>query len=357
MQAPRVDWSMGARAARLIDWRTASQVGRRLAGNSVSIVPAERARLDEQLAEAVVTAQELVTSFTGLTVPGSRPRAWVMSRGQWIDSNIASLERAIEPLAIKALGDRIGSSPWRTRALGAQLGALLGYVSRKVLGQYDVFLPPDDEGLLYFVGPNLAGMERQYRLRPEGFRLWLALHEVTHRVQFSGAPWLRGYITEMVDTYLSTMELDPKRAIENLLRALENVRERRGAGTMGLVFALMTPRQLELFHQMQAVMSLLEGHASYVMNSVGLVRIEDLDRMKRALDERRRRGGLERSFQRAIGFDQKIRQYGIGERFVAEIVEGGGMDRLNLAFEERGNLPTLQEIGEPERWLARVAPG
>jgi coenzyme F420 biosynthesis associated uncharacterized protein len=283
-----------------------------------------------------------------------------MSRGEWIDANLRSLERVIEPLALQALGEktkRMKPGSWRTKTMGAQVGALFGYVSRKVLGQYDVFLPADDEGLLYFVGPNVVGLERRFGFDREGFRLWLALHEVTHRVQFTGAAWLRTYLMGMLETYLSTMELDPARIMDNLRRAIEDVRTSGSRPGMGLVFSLMSDEQKSQFARMQSMMSQLEGHASYVMNEVGKDHIRDFDRMKRALEQRRQSAsGVEKSFQRAIGFEQKVRQYGSGEAFVAEVVAQAGMSALNRAFVDPMNLPGPEEIADPASWLARTAP-
>ncbi|MEX1045991.1 MAG: zinc-dependent metalloprotease [Actinomycetota bacterium] len=358
MDKAAVDWSMGARNTKLIDWGTASRVGRRMAGGGPPLTALDRTRLDQEFADAVSEADALAASVTQLPGAKAPSRAWVMSRGQWIDANVGSMERVLEPLAarILKLHPRPGND-WRTRALGGQVGFLFGYVSRKVLGQYDLFQPPDDEGLLYFVGPNVLATERRFRFDRGGFRLWLALHEVTHRVQFASAPWLRTHVTGMIDEYLATVELEPQRVMDNLRRAVSEMLEGGEWRSMGIIFALMTPEQRVMFDKMQATMSLLEGHASFVMNAGGRERIRDFDRMKRGLEERRKTRGLEKSFQRAIGFESKLRQYGTGERFVSEVVEKAGMEAFNAVWKEPANLPTLAEIADPGIWLARVAPG
>ncbi len=230
----------------------------------------------------------------------------------------------------------------------------MGYVARKVLGQYDVFLPPDDEGLLYFVGPNVIEVERRFSLPPRDFRLWIAIHEVTHRVQFGSATWLQGYLSGQVNEYLDSVQLDSHEMMTQLRRAAEEARAGGDWRGMGGVFLLLTPEQREMFMRMQALMSLLEGHASFVMNEVARDHVADVDRMRRALSARRRASNVERGFQKAIGFDQKIRQYDTGERFVRAIVERAGMSTFNLVWRSAGDLPTLEEIGEPERWLARI---
>ncbi len=355
MEAAAIDWSMGSRAAALVDWTTAAETGRRVGGAGPPTPPAERARLREDLAELVPGSESLIAGFTGMRASGFRARPWVMSRGEWVGANLNGLQRLLEPLAKRLVPEGANRSPLRRKALGVQIGGLLGYVSRKVLGQYDVFLPPDDEGLLYFVGPNVVEAERRFALSPRDFRLWIAIHEATHRVQFGATPWLRQYVVRQVDAYLETVQADPREMLEQLRRAVEQVRA--GADWRGPngILLLMTEEQRALFAKLQAVMALLEGHASFVMNGVAAGRVKDLDRMRRALRERRRTGGVEQAFQRVVGLESKVAQYDIGQRFVAAAVERAGMDGFNSVWEREEHLPTLQEIREPSRWLGRVA--
>lgn len=345
---------MGSAAARLVDWDTAGDVGKRLGGSGPSLTPVDRARVREELAEAVPRAEALVSEFTGLRVDGFRSRPWVMSRGEWVRANALSLQRLLEPLAQRMLAVHPSRSDVRRKVLGAQIGLLLGYMSKKVLGQYDVFLPPDDGGLIYFVGPNLAEVQRRYGLPARDFHLWVALHEVTHRLQFGGTSWLPGYLSRQVSAYLNTAQLDTKQLVEQLKRATAEIRSGVDWRAGGALLLLLTPEQRDLFRRMQAVMSLLEGHATFVMNRVGAGRVRDLDRMRRALKERRSASGVERTFQRAIGFESKVRQYDVGERFVTAVVERSGVDGLNLVWASEVNLPTLDEVVDPGRWLARV---
>lgn len=355
MEAAAIDWSMGSRAAVLVDWDTAAETGRRVGGSGPPTPAVERARLREDLAGIVPEAEAAIGEFTGLQASGFRSRAWVMSRGEWVRANLGGLQRLLEPLAGKLVPPGANRSELRRKALGAQIGGLLGYVSRKVLGQYDVFLPPDDDGLLYFVGPNVVEAERRYALPARDFRLWIAIHEVTHRVQFAGTPWLKPYLRRHVDEYLDTVQVDSRELIAQLRRAADEIRA--GAdwrGPQGILL-LMSEGQRALFSKMQALMALLEGHASFVMNRVADGRVRDLDGMRRALRARRRAGGVERGFQRAIGFETKIAQYDLGERFVRAIVDSVGMESFNRIWEREEHLPTLEEITEPARWVGRVA--
>ena len=350
-----LDWSMRGSGG-LLDWATASRVGERLSGRGPSLTKVERARVVEDLSELVVQAEDLVRDFTGLSHEGYRARSWVMSRSEWIDANLRGFQRVIEPLAARALTRHgVQAGPFRRKILGAQVGSLMGYVSRKVLGQYDLFLPPDDDGLIYFVGPNVAEVEQRFRFPKRDFRLWLALHEVTHRIQFGSVTWLKGFLTGQIDEYLSQIELDPKRVFEALRKAVDEVRQ-HGARGADLLPLLMTPGQRQIFERLQGLMALLEGHASFVMERLGTEHVNESDRMRRGLQERRRSSRLERSFQRLIGFDRKISQYDTGQRFVAHVVDKAGMAGFNRVWQDEGTLPSFPEILQPDDWLARVSP-
>jgi coenzyme F420 biosynthesis associated uncharacterized protein len=350
-----VDWSMGSRSSLLADWGTAVDVGRRIAGPGPKVVPADRARMREDLSGHVVRAEGLVTDFSRLSVEGFRSRAWVMGRGDWIRQNVSGLQRLLEPLADRIIASKPDRPNIARKTLGAQVGAIVGYVSRRVLGQYDVFLPPDDDGLIYFVGPNLVDVERRYSLPPSDFRLWVAIHEVTHRVQFSSAPWLRGHLGGLVDEYLATVSFESGELRALLRRAVDDLQhgrvDLRGPGGLML---LLTPEQRSIFERTQALMSLLEGHASYVMNEVAKGEVTDLGRLKRALAARRKTRGVEKAFQRAIAFDQKVAQYDAGERFVHEVIARAGIETFNQVWDGPTNLPTREEVAEPVRWVARV---
>jgi coenzyme F420 biosynthesis associated uncharacterized protein len=354
---PRDNGGVTFVSEKLIDWGAADRVGRKIAGIGQKLSPVERARLFEDFSELVPEAETLVRGFTALEPGPQRSRAWVMSRGQWLHQNLMGFERVLEPFAQKLAANRSDGALASVRrgVLGAQLGALLGYLGHRVLGQYDMFLPPDDEGLLYFVAANVAGVERKHNFAQRDFRLWICLHEVTHRLQFGGAPWLRGYLMGLMDSYLSSVELDPNWLMERLRSAVAEVRSGDAERGFGWVFLLMTPDQRDMVKKMQAAMSLLEGHSNYVMDEVGKDRVPDAKVFREALHERRNRSGLEKALQRAIGLDVKVRQYALGERFVRKAVQEAGMDRFNVVWSGPSSLPTMDEIGRPEAWVARMA--
>jgi coenzyme F420 biosynthesis associated uncharacterized protein len=348
---------MAFAAEKLVDWHTATLVGRRVAGLGSPLSAVDRARLFEDFGELVPEAEAMVQEFTLLSPGPSRSRAIVMTRDEWLAANLRGFERVLEPLARKIMGPRHEGTlaGVRRSVLGAQLGGLLGYLGHRVLGQYDMFLPPDDEGLIYFVGANVAGVERKFRFPRREFRLWIALHEVTHRLQFGDAPWLRGHLMGLMDTYLESIEIDPGWLLDRVRAATKDIRSGRSeAKGFGWVFLLMTPDQRDVVRRMQAAMSLLEGHASYVMDRVSIDRVPSAGRFRRIVHQRRSKPGVEKAFQKAIGFDVKVRQYDLGQRFVSKAVEVVGMDGFNRVWEGPGSLPTMDEIGRPEEWVTRV---
>jgi coenzyme F420 biosynthesis associated uncharacterized protein len=282
-----------------------------------------------------------------------------MTRGEWIDQNLRGFEQILEPVARKLLDSRggHGSGTLRRRVLAFQFGAILGFLARKVLGQYDLFLPGDDRDLVYFVGPNILELERRHRFPRRGFRLWLALHEVTHRLQFESVPWLRPYVGDLVGSYLGTIELDARKLLERLRRALEEMRAGTLQRDLGVLFALMSPEQRETFRRMQALMSLLEGHGNYVMHTLSEGRVRGAERMYRTLQQRRRQGSFGRAMQKAVGLDVKVRQYDMGTNFVSEVSSLAGDQGFARVWERPENVPTLEEIARPHDWVERVASG
>lgn len=349
---------MDLAADRLVDWRTARVVGARVAARGAVLTPFDRSIMEQHFDEVVPEAEAIVGGFTGLQAGTYPSRPWVQSRAEWLSANLRGFERVMEPFARKLLQAQRQDGPpaaMRRHVLGAQVGGLLGYLGRRVLGQYDAFAPPDDEGTIYFVAANIAGMERRFGFPQREFRLWIAFHETCHRLQFGGVPWLRGHLWSSVERYLTSVELDPRWLLDRLEHAVrEAARGGLGKSDLGWFALLMTEDQRDMVRRMQALMSLLEGHATFVMNSVVRERLPMADAFHRTLHERRQKQGVEKAFQKAIGFDVKVRQYDQGERFVSAAVEAVGMERFNRIWESASNLPTLDEIARPDHWVARV---
>ncbi|MCB1269905.1 MAG: zinc-dependent metalloprotease, partial [Microthrixaceae bacterium] len=247
------------------------------------------------------------------------------------------------------------------KVAAAELGALLGWMSQRVLGQYDLLVleeeDPDDQDIVYFVGPNILGLEKRHGFPPEQFRMWVALHEVTHRTQFTGVPWLREHFLGLVSSLLDEADPDPARLFTAFGRVAEGIRTRTNPLDDGGLSALFASgAQREVMDRMGGLMSLLEGHGDVTMDRAALERVPQAERFARVLRARRRDMGLAtRLLSRLIGLEAKLNQYEQGEAFIAAVEDAGGTPALNRAFEEPANLPTRAEILDPSAWLARVA--
>ena len=351
--------------------RTAAWVGNRTP-------PPDGYRSDELQAHfdrVTVEAEELVAAATGLRAPTGPARARVTDRAGWVRANTASFRRLMGPHLdrldpVSRLGALGRAGPLSERAArsfaaagrvatGVQMGAILGWMSTRVLGQYDLLLTEEaaeDQDLVYFVGPNVVALERRYGFEPEEFRLWLALHEVTHRCQFTAIPWMRDHFVSLVDQGLSSLDPDPARFAEALRRVTEEIRAGRNplreAGALGLV---ASEEQLEVLHRIQALMSLLEGHGDVTMDRAGAAVIPSAARFSRVLRERRHQArGPARLLRQLIGLEAKLRQYEEGERFIGAVEASGGPELLARAWEGPEWLPTLAEIRDPQAWIRRV---
>jgi coenzyme F420 biosynthesis associated uncharacterized protein len=242
---------------------------------------------------------------------------------------------------------------------GTQMGLVLGWLSTRVLGQYDLLLTEEsveDQDIVYFVGPNIVALEQRHGFEPREFRLWLALHEVTHRCQFTAIPWMRDHFLSLVNQGLGSLDPDPSRFAEALRRMTEEIRAGRNplrdSGALGLV---ATPEQLEGLHRIQALMSLLEGHGDVTMDRAGAAAIPSAARFSEVLRERRQQTrGPARLLQQLVGMEAKLRQYEEGEQFIAAVERSGGTELLDRAWRGPEWLPSLSEIRNPAEWISRV---
>jgi coenzyme F420 biosynthesis associated uncharacterized protein len=350
-----------------VDWRVAQRVAIRVAGREPLADSYHYDRLVADFAEATTEAEQLVEQATGLRSAVGPARARVVERDGWIRANLATFDRLLRPITDK-MAERLESrGGWRAapammarRAAGVEIGVVLGWMATRVLGQYDLLIiedeSPDDQDVVYYVGPNVLALEKRYAFPPREFRLWLALHEVTHRVQFTGIPWLRGHFLSLVQQSLDAVDPDPKRFLDALSRVVEDMRAGRSPLDEGGVAALLAgPDQRELFGRIGGMMSLLEGHGDVTMDRAGEGRVPSAARFSRALRERRQHAtGVAKLAQRLLGIDAKLKQYRQGEAFIAYVEDHGGPDALDAAWRGPEWLPTLAEIRSPQEWLDRV---
>ena len=226
-----------------------------------------------------------------------------------------------------------------------------------MLGQYDLLVVDEAGGAdaVYYVGGNVLALEKRFAFRPRDFRLWIAIHELTHRAQFTGVPWMRSYYLSLVDSSLSSIDADPRRLLQALVRAAEEIRAGRNPlDEGGLVGLLANEEQRDALAGMQALMSLLEGHGNHVMNRLGREHVAGQARMARVLHARRRTRGAGGFVQKLVGLDSKMRQYEVGEAFVSAVEREGGPRAIDAAWRGPESLPTVPELHDPAAWLARV---
>ncbi|MHB8438273.1 MAG: zinc-dependent metalloprotease [Acidimicrobiales bacterium] len=331
-------------------------------GSSAPIVdPSAEARLRDDFARFTEEAEALVVATTGLSPRTGPPRGVVVDRADWARRNIESFRRLLDPALAKLPAGKLpGPLAGVTSTLsGTQIGLVLGWMGTRVLGQYDLLIVDDDGhgDLVYYVGPNIVGLERRHGFDPDQFRLWIALHEVTHRCQFTAVAWLRPYYLSLVDKVLSGLEPpDPQRLAQMVRRAAQAVRQ--GANPLedsGIVGLVATPEQLEAIGRIQALMSLLEGHGDITMGRAGAERIPDAGRFGRVLHDRRSRASFPvRVLQQLLGIEAKLKQYALGERFIEGVEAEAGPEMLARVWQGEEMLPTMDEIRDPSRWIARV---
>ena len=344
-----------------IDWALAERVAARIAGEEPFAASYHADGMAAEFEELTAIAQPRVEAETGFTSQAGAAQAWVVDRLDWVRANLASYQRMLRPV-LSRLEELDGpAAAVSGKVAGAELGALLGWMSTRVLGQYDLLVleeeNPEDQDLVYYVGPNILALEKRQSFPPREFRLWVALHEVTHRTQFTGVTWLRPYFLGLVEHLVDETDTDPSRLFTAVGRIAEGVRTRTNPLDDGGIAALFaTPDQRATMDKVGGLMSLLEGHGDVVMDRAALDLVPSAPRFARVLRARRQEMNLAaKLLQRLIGLEAKLAQYQQGEAFIAAVEAVGGPDLLNRAFERPEMLPSMGEIREPSVWIRRVA--
>ena len=289
--------------------------------------------------------------------PTGSPRVHVFDRLSWTHANLASLSELLGQID-QPNAPRHGATNSITRASsGVEIGLMLAWLSRRVLGQFDMVTGDPSRDGIYYVGPNIYGLERRHGFAPSEFRLWIALHEVTHYLQFNGVPWMRSYFFDLVSRATELGTSNAQTFAEARARVAEVIRRGENPLTEGGIATLLAgTKLLETMREAQAFMSVLEGHAEYVMSVAAPGEVPGAERFANVIRERRSQGTVAGRFlQQALGFEAKLRQYSEGHAFIDAIVGVGGSDYLRLLFDRRDHMPSTEEIRDPDRWVARVA--
>jgi coenzyme F420 biosynthesis associated uncharacterized protein len=326
----------------------------------------ERTSLDTYYRELVARCVPIVAAYTGSNLPDTVERTYAFDRVDWINANLAAFKLMFAPLEelTAASGESsVAAALWggiNQSVVSAELGLLLGYLARRVLGQYDLALlgrEPVAVGKLYYVEPNIRMIERTLSLPRDDFRMWLALHETTHAFEFEGHPWVRAHFNSLLERYMEYLRKDAehlKQGARGLGMFVRRARE-SGRGSGSWMEALMNPEQRALFAEMQAMMCIVEGYSNHVMNAVGRDLLPTYDLIARKFEQRQRqRTAAERLFARLTGLDVKLEQYRLGESFIDAVVRLRDHQFARRVWDGPENLPTMAEIRQPSAWIDRV---
>ncbi len=363
----------------MVDWNLAVATATRLVRPGPDISREEARAVVAELRRHAKASEEHVRLFTRMIPEGTEPEdtpVLVVDRPGWIRANVAGFRELLQPLLAKMESRRSGGPGGAVlgavggKVTGVELGMLLSFLASRVLGQYETFAPATRElpasanggGRLLLVAPNIVHVERELDVDPHDFRLWVALHEETHRTQFTGVPWLRDHLQGEIQTFLDETDVDPTTFLERLREAAQSLSGGRPEGEQGesdsrsLVDIVQTPAQREVLGRLTAVMSLLEGHADYVMDGVGPDVVGSVSEIREKFQQRRAQGAgrLDQALRKLLGLDAKLRQYKDGEKFVRSVVDEVGMDGFNRVWTSPNTLPTKAEIAKPADWVARV---
>jgi coenzyme F420 biosynthesis associated uncharacterized protein len=337
---------------RTVDWKFAGNVGAQLVRPAPAASEYTRRQAVDDLAESAVAAEAPVREVTLLGSDAPVAPARILDRKQWIRA-------ASESMRVMTGGSGGPDGSVTGRIAGAQTGAVLAFISSGILGQYDPFAPGGGDLLLVY--PNVIAVERQLRVNPRDFRLWVCLHEVTHRVQFTANPWLSQHMSDALAVLTAERGDDVRQVAARLADLVKDRRRADGgdsnqAGVIGVLRAIQSEPQQQALDRILVLGTLLEGHADYVMDAVGPAVVPSVHHIRGRFNDRRQRKQppLQRLVRALLGVDAKISQYTRGRAFVDHVVDRVGMERFNAVWTDADTLPRPDEIENPQAWIDRV---
>ena len=346
----------------MIDWNLALTTATRLSRPGPDLSAAEADEAVAELREGAARSEGPVREFSGLHARSATAPVLVIDRPRWVEANLHTFELLMNPVEARLAASGKASSGLGSaisaKVSGAEVGALMSFMSSKVLGQFDPFWtgPAGEGGRLLLVAPNIVEVERKLGVDPHDFRLWVCLHEDTHRVQFTAVDWMRGHMTSLIDEFIEATDLDSSAVASMMSDGLgEVVRIVKGDSDASLSEVFQNDRQREIVDRLTGIMSLLEGHADVVMDGVGPEVIPTVAHIRRKFTERRAGASpLDRMLRRLLGIDAKMRQYRDGAAFVRHVIDTVGLEGFNQVWAGPENLPGKAEILDPAAWITRV---
>ncbi len=351
----------------MIAWTTAAKVAKGVIGTFPPEDLEALGRTEQELGAFSSEALALVSAASGLHLDTEVLPVSVVSRSQWVDANVRSMSSLLDPLAEKLTRNMPGPlGALGAQASAVQFGLLFGWMSRRVLGQYDaaLFANGDGEGEgsttpIYIVGSNIITLEARFGFPREQFERWVLLHELTHKLQFEAVPWMVDYYRGLVSSLIENVNLGPGDVFEGLTRVVEELREGRNplreSGVAGL---FVNDQQRAILARLGGLMSVLEGHGDLIMGRAAAGVIPESERFEEALHQRRESPNLvAKIIGQLYGLDAKLRQYAAGKAFLEAIEEAGGHEAIAKLFEKSEYMPDLEEINAPDKWLKRVGVG
>lgn len=356
------------RATTMIDWERSRTIATNM-NKTGSLTATERIHLNRYYGELVEECVPIIGAYTGVSLPDNPDRTFAFDRVDWINANLEGFQRLFAP--IEALnetkaGKNLVARAWHgvnQNLMSYEVGMLLGYMARRVMGQYDLAMfgrePVTDPGKLYFVEPNIRGIEQKLGLPKEDFRKWLALHETTHVFEFEAHPWVRQHFNALLDRYMQFMQQDTeflKQGLRGLKVFADRVRNQSDSERPGSwMEAIMDADQRDLFSEMQALMSVIEGYSNHVMNAVGKDLLPNYDEISRKFEERQQmRSQADQLFGKLTGLNVKLEQYRQGEEFIDAVVEKRGHAFAYRVWDKPEHLPTMAELKDPDAWITRI---
>jgi putative hydrolase len=361
-----------------IGWDAARQLALSIAtdgGEEGNVDPLERIRLEQlaRIAELHVgNATGLPTSFggTGISIVP-------VTRGQWATTTLESWRPLFERLASSLTPPATPTTPDPSDPLsfmaplmammgpmmmGMTAGSMIGHLSRRSFGQYDLPVPRIAKDDVMVIPANFETFASEWSIPADDLRLWVCAQEIAmHSVL--RIPHVRATVDEFLSAYAAGFEPDPN-ALEDRLGSMEfDMSDPAAMSGMQSMFgdpelllgAIQSQAQRDMLPKFEALIAAIVGYVDHIVDAVGSSLLSNTTMISEAVRRRRvEADDSDRFVERLFGLELTQATYDRGAAFVAGIVERAGNDGLVRLWESERTLPTPAELEAPGLWLARI---
>ena len=244
--------------------------------------------------------------------------------------------------------------------MGMSIGSMIGELSLRAFGQYDLPIPREPRNQLLLVASNIEQFANDWSIATDDMRLWVLVHELTSHAVL-GVDHVRTTINEQIGKYIAGFRPNPNALMERLT-AMDlgtsdpmAMMQKMLTDPTIILGAVRSPEQQRQAPVLDAMIASIIGYIDHSVDAISAQLLGGGDQIAEAVRRRRVESAPHDAFvEQLLGLRLSRTQVEQGHAFATGVIERAGHDGLAQLFSQVGNLPTPNELDAPGLWLARI---